>query len=412
MSVTNQAEIARNSALKLQGYSTDDKNKVLSAIADGILANKDFIIAENKKDLDAFPDKTSALYDRLLLNDKRVLQMVEGVKAVVALKDPVGEVTAEWDRPSGIHVKKLRAPLGVVAIIYEARPNVTVDATVLCIKSGNASILRGSRQALNSNRAIYKVMTEAIEKAGFDKNIVQFIDDASHDGAKELLTLEKYVDLVIPRGGEGLKKFVLENSLIPVLASAGGNCHIFVAKSADFKKAVDIIENAKCNKPSTCNAVEHILIDKSIAKDFVPILNARMRACGVEVLSDEFCHAIDKETRLATDADYDTEFLALKLTEKVVSCVTEAIDEINRRGTRHSECIVTNDMSEAEMFTTLVDAAATYVNTSTRFTDGFEFGFGAEMGISTGKMHARGPIGLEQLTAERYIIDSDGALRK
>lgn len=412
MSVTSQAEKARQSALKLQGYSTDDKNKVLSAIAEGISAYKDFIIAENKKDLDVFPDKTSALYDRLLLNEKRVMQMVEGVRAVIDLKDPVGEVTAEWDRPSGLHIKKVRAPLGVVAIIYEARPNVTVDAAVLCIKSGNAAILRGSRQALNSNRAIYKVMSEAVEKAGFDKDIVQFIDDASHDGAKELLTCEKSVDLVIPRGGEGLKKFVLENSLIPVLASAGGNCHIYVAKSADFQKAVDIIENSKCNKPSTCNAVEHILIDKLIAKDFVPILNARMRACGVKVLADEFCHSLDNETTLATDADYDTEFLALTLTEKVVSGVADAIDEINRRGTRHSECIVTEDKAEAEKFTTLVDAAATYVNTSTRFTDGFEFGFGAEMGISTGKMHARGPIGLEQLTSERYIVESDGALRK
>ena len=205
---------------------------------------------------------------------------------------------------------------------------------------------------------------------------------------------------------------MLENSLIPVLASAGGNCHIYVAKSAGFQKAVDIIENSKCNKPSTCNAVEHILIDKSIAKDFVPILNARMRACGVKVLADEFCHSLDNETTLATDADYDTEFLALTLTEKVVSGVSDAIDEINRRGTRHSECIVTEDKAEAEKFTTLVDAAATYVNTSTRFTDGFEFGFGAEMGISTGKMHARGPIGLEQLTSERYIVESDGALRK
>lgn len=412
MNVTEQAKRAKSAALKLQGYSTDDKNKMLLTIAESISLCRKYILEENEKDLADYPDKTSALFDRLTLNDKRIDAMVEGVKEVAALPDPVGEVTDEWVRPSGISIKKVRSPIGVIAIIYEARPNVTVDAAALCVKSGNAVILRGSRQALNCNRAIYKVMYESLKKAGFDADVLQFIDDPSHDGAKELLSLDEYVDVVIPRGGEGLKHFVLENSSIPVLASAGGNCHIFVAESADFNMALNVIENAKCSKPSVCNAVEHILVDNKIAKSFIPKLYARMRACGVTVLGDEISRSVEKEILPASDNDYDTEFLSLTLTVKTVDGVYEAIDEINTHGTRHSEAIITSDKSEADVFTTLVDAAATYVNASTRFTDGFEFGFGAEMGISTGKLHARGPIGLEQLTSERYVVTGDGAIRK
>ncbi len=412
MILREQAQRAKKAAYVLQTYTEDDKNKILCAIADGILVHSAEISAANKIDLDNFENKESELYDRLTLTPKRLDAMVEGVHIVSELPDPVGKLTGEWTRPNGLLIKKVRAPLGVIAIIYEARPNVTVDAAALCIKSGNAVILRGSKAAINSNRKLYEIMREAVENSGYDPEIVQFIDDESRDAVKEMLAYDDCIDVVIPRGGEGLKHFILENSRIPVLASAGGNCHVYVEKTADTEMALAVIENAKCQRPSVCNAAEHVLVDSAIAVDFIPELYARLTAKGVEILGDEDATEIVPEIKRATDADYDTEFLALRLTVKVVSGVAEAVEIINNRGTHHSEAIISNNAAAQNYFVKNVDAAATYINASTRFTDGFEFGFGAEMGISTGKMHARGPIGLEQLTCERYIITGEGNVRK
>lgn len=412
MSVKPQAAAAEKAFLKLQGLSSADKNIILSAIADGITERAAEILAANERDLEKMSGKSGSFYERLSLNPARVKAMAEGVRQIAALPDPVGEITREWSRESGITIKKVRAPIGVIAIIYEARPNVTADASALCVKSGNAVILRGGKDAIDSNRAIYRIIKESIEAAGFNSDIVQFIDDESRDAVKELLKYDEYIDAVIPRGGEGLKRFILENTDIPVLASAGGNCHIYVEKTADLNAALKIIENAKCQRPSTCNAVEHLLIDREIAEKFIPVLYKTLADKGVVLLGGEDVGKIEKGIAEAAEDDYDTEFLDLKLTLKIVGGCGEAIDEINKRGTRHSEAILSRDENAIKEFTTLVDAAAVYVNASTRFTDGFEYGFGAEMGISTGKLHARGPIGLEQLTTERYIVTGDGAIRK
>lgn len=411
MSLYGQAQAAKKAAYVLQTYSSEDKNKILFAIAEEILIRASEIIAANKCDLNNFADKQSELYDRLTLSPKRIDAMVQGINVVAELPDPVGKITAEWGRPNGLTIKKVRAPLGVIAIIYEARPNVTVDAAALCIKSGNAVILRGSRAAINSNRTLFKIMRTAIENAGYNPDIVAFVDDENREAVKELLSFDDCIDVVIPRGGEGLKHFILDNSRIPVLASAGGNCHVYVNKFANFQKALKIIENAKCQRPSVCNAAEHILVDRAVADGFIPELVAEMSAKGVEILGDEEATEIENKIKLATDADYDTEFLSLKLTVHIVQDVFEAVEFINNHGTHHSEAVISENKTVQDYFVQNVDAAATYINASTRFTDGFEFGFGAEMGISTGKLHARGPIGLEQLTCERYIVTGDGTIR-
>lgn len=412
MSIEGQAGNARIAALELQGYSSDDKNRMLYAIADGLRSCADEIMAANKLDLDNMSDKNGVFYERLTLTPARINNMVEGVKQIALLSDPVGKVVDEWTRPSGIAIKRVRSPLGVVAIIYEARPNVTIDAAALCIKSGNTVILRGSKGAINSNRVLYNIMRGAIENTGLNPECVQFIDDESREAVGVLLAQDKYIDAVIPRGGEGLKKFVTANSKIPVIASAGGNCHIFVEKTADLDKAISVIVNAKCQRPSVCNAAEHLLIDKNIADTFVPVVYDTLSAKGVEVYGDAHCKKIVSDMPAATDDMYDTEFEAMKITVKVVDGIFEAVEEINKHGTRHSEAILTGDKECADIFTSLVDAAAVYVNASTRFTDGFEYGFGAEMGISTGKLHARGPIGLEQLTSVRYIVNGNYSVRK
>lgn len=405
------ASSAREAGYQIASYSTDDKNKILNSIAAMLKNHMCDIMVQNALDIQNSADNDSVFVDRLTLNDKRINDMVNGINEIVALSDPVGEVTEEWTRPNGLKLKKVRVPLGVIAIIYEARPNVTVDAAALCIKSGNAVILRGGKGAINSNRILYRLMKCAIEKAGYNGNIIQFVDDTERESVKELLSYEQYIDVVIPRGGEGLKHFILENSKIPVIASAGGNCHIYIEKTADFDMAAKIIVNAKCSRPSVCNAVEHLLIDEAVADTFLPVCVKALKDNGVEIIGDKTACKICDGLIPLTDNDYATEYLDKKISVKIVKDINEAINHINKFGTKHSEAIITKDFKKAEIFEKNIDAAAVYINASTRFTDGFEFGFGAEMGISTSKIHARGPLGLKQLTNEKYIVTGNGNIR-
>lgn len=355
--------------------------------------------------------RNETFIDRLTLTDKRIATMIEGLKQIIALPDPVGEIVEDYTVPSGIEITKVRAPLGVIGIIYEARPNVTVDAAALCLKSGNGVVLRGGKDAINSNRVLYAIMKSAIESVGLDGDSVQFIDDVSRDASAAMLEQEGYVDVVIPRGGEGLKKFVLEHAKMPVIASAGGNCHIYVEKTADLDEAVNIVVNAKVQRPSTCNAVEHILVDEEIASEFIPRVCDALKAFDVEIIGDETSRKF-YDMGVATDEDYKTEFLDYKISFKVVDGVEEAVTIINENGTSHSEAILSSDESKQEYFAKYVDAAAVYFNASTRFTDGFEFGLGAEMGISTQKLHVRGPIALKELTSVKYVVKGHGEVRK
>lgn len=408
---------AKEASYSLCGYTSEEKNSILLKIADMLSIDKvkADLLTENRKDIEfsLSQGKDQTFIDRLTLNDARIKTMTEGLRQIAALPDPVGEVVDEWSRESGIYLKKVRAPLGVIGIIYEARPNVTVDAAALCLKSGNGVVLRGGKEAINSNRALYLVMKNAIDELGFDSNVIGFIDDISREASKEMLLQDKYIDVIIPRGGEGLKHFVLENAKMPVIASAGGNCHTYVEKTADLEKAVKIIVNAKCQRPSTCNALEHVLIDEEIAEKFIPVIFRALKdAKDVEIVGDLKSVNIEKGIIPASEEDFATEFLGYKISFMVVNGVREAVSVINKYSTKHSEAILTKDKFSEEYFVKYVDAAACYVNTSTRFTDGFEFGLGAEMGISTQKLHARGPIALKELTSVKYIITSDGSCRK
>ena len=405
----------KRASYALCGYDEKQKNSMLLSIASALAEaeNVEAILKGNAEDVISARanGKDDTFIDRLTLTQSRFENMIDGLKQIAGLPDPVGETVEQRTLANGLDIKRVRAPLGVVGIIYEARPNVTVDAAALCLKSGNGVILRGSKDALNTNRIIYSVMRKAIEKVGLDADAVGFIDDASREAAKEMLCHEEYVDVVIPRGGEGLKRFVLDNAKMPVIASAGGNCHIYVEKTADLRKAVDIIINAKCQRPSTCNALEHLLIDEAIAEQFLPEIYSALKVNNVTVLGDKKTRAIVQNIEPAADGDFLTEFLAYKLTVSVVCGVAEAVDIINANGTRHSEAVITEDESVKEYFTKYVDAAAVYVNASTRFTDGYEFGLGAEMGISTQKLHVRGPIALKELTSVKYVVTGEGQIR-
>ena len=408
--VNKQCKAAREAAYILASTDTNSKNKMLSAIADAILLNRAYILSENAKDL-ANEQLEAAFKDRLMLNDKRLEAMAEGVRQVIDLPDPVGEVVETWTAKSGLVISKVRAPLGVIGVIYEARPNVTVDVAALCIKSGNAVVLRGGKEAINSNRALYRIMVDALKGIGCFSDMLQFIDDATRQGTTELLKQERYVDVIIPRGGEGLKRFIIENSKIPVIASAGGVCHVYVEKSADFDMARDVTVNAKCNRPSVCNAAETLLVDKAIAKDFLPIVLKALEERGVKLYGDASTKRIFANVETATDENYFMEYHDMIMNVKVVKDVNEAVEHINLHNTKHSEAIVTKDKKAENIFTSKVDAAAIFVNASTRWTDGFEFGFGAEIAISTGKLHARGPLGLKELTNCKYVCRGNGQLR-
>lgn len=407
---------AKEASYDLAARSAKEKNAMLLAIARALTeeGNLASLAAANAEDVAAAKanGKPEPFIDRLTLTDKRIATMIEGLEQIAALPDPVGEVVEERVLKNGLGIKRVRAPLGVIGIIYEARPNVTVDAAALCLKSGNSVVLRGGKDALNSNRVLYNIMHEAVERSGMSGDVIGFIDDPSRDASRVMLEQEGLIDVIIPRGGEGLKNFVLENAKMPVIASAGGNCHTYVDRTADLEKAIPVIVNAKVQRPSTCNALEHVIVDRAIAKEFLPRLYAALRENGVTVLGTEEVRAILPEVALATEQDFYTEFSALKITFMLVSGVEEAVAFINAHSTNHSDAILSRDQKAISYFTTRVDSAAVYVNTSTRFTDGFEFGLGAEMGISTQKLHARGPIALKELTSVKYVITGDGQVRK
>lgn len=410
--VINICSIASQAALELAILDTTTKNNMLAVIADSLIEHKNTILEANKVDISNCLEQSQAFIDRLTITEDRIIQMKQGLLELIKLPDPVGEIVEQYTTTSNINISKVRAPLGVVAIIYEARPNVTVDCAGLTIKSSNAVILRGGKDSINSNRTIYNIMKNALNENGYNSNVIQFIDDVTRDSSLELLKQDQYVDVVIPRGGEGLKRFILSNATMPVIASAGGNCHIYVESSADFDMAIDIIINAKVQRPSVCNAVESVLIDQSIATEFIPKLFAELKQNNVEIRGDITCKNIDNTILLATQEDYNTEFLDLIISIKVVESITEAIKHINHYSTKHSEAIITSNQEYAKLFQKSIDAACVYVNTSTRFTDGFEFGFGAEIGISTQKLHARGPLGLKELTSIKYCIESNGEIRQ
>ncbi|MGN0765498.1 MAG: glutamate-5-semialdehyde dehydrogenase [Christensenellales bacterium] len=412
MSVKDICLSARLASYDLAAADTAVKNSILTTIADNIVAHKDDILAANATDVDSADYLGKAMQDRLRLNDARIEAMAEGIRQIVALPDPVGAVVATSQRPNGLVIDKVRAPLGVVGVIYEARPNVTIDVAGLCIKSGNCVVLRGGKEAVNSNRTLYKIVSDSIAQCGFNPNIVGFIDDVTRQGTQELLEQADSVDVIIPRGGDGLKKFVLANSSIPVIASAGGNCHIFVDESADLEMSKKVVYNAKMQRPSVCNALEQLLVHKSIADKFLPSMIEALQKGGCKIVGCPITMRYGEGIIPATEDDYKKEHLDYELTVRVVENVDEAIAIINANNTKHSDGIMSFDKANIDKFTKKVDSGCVYVNASTRFTDGFEFGFGAEIGISTQKLHARGPLGLEQLTSEKYIIKGQGQVRQ
>lgn len=403
---------AKKAEAAIRGIPQNTKNRALAAIADGLIENAELIIEDNKKDLEKAKANhmSEAMRDRLSLDIKRIKDMAEGVRKIIGLPDPVGRVLGGKELPNGLKVIKKAVPLGVVGIIFESRPNVTVDAAALCLKSGNVAVLRGGSDAINSNKRLVSVMRSAISSAGVDENAVSLVEDTSRECVSELLKLNRYIDVLIPRGGHGLIQNVINNSTIPVIQTGEGNCSVYVDRSADITMAVNIADNGKTQRPSVCNAIENLLVHEEIAEEFLKALDEKWKG-KVRIYADESASKYINADREATEEDYKTEFLDYVIAIKTVKDVSEAINFINRYGTRHSECIVTNDIKNAELFKQAVDAAAVYVNASTRFTDGGEFGLGAEIGISTQKLHARGPMGLEEMTTYKYLIDGSGQIR-
>ena len=414
MTTAEVCALAKEASYRLATFTPTEKKAMLIAMANGIGDEMDDILVANNDDLFTAKQngKEDTFIDRLTLYKSRIRQMIDGIMEVAELPDPVGQVTEKWTLPNGLQISKVRAPLGVVAIIYEARPNVTADAAALAIKSGNAVVLRGSREAINSNLAIFNAMKNALVKGGYDANVLQFLAEPDREVTTELLKQTDTVDVVIPRGGEGLKKYVLENAAIPVIASAGGNCHTYVEKSADLKMADNVLFNAKVSRPSVCNATEQLIVDRAIAAPFLTKSLDRLAKQGVKILGCAETCRIYPMAELATEEDYYEEHLGMVLSVKVVSGYKEAIERINKYGTHHSDAIISKSNEAIEAFKIGVDSAAVYVNASTRFTDGYEYGFGAEMAISTQKLHARGPLGLKQLTSEKYVVVGDGQVRK
>ena len=414
MDLNEIGRLAKAAQPSLQKADSDAKNQVLHRAAELLAEQSDFLLKENEKDMEAGRQNgmPEGLLDRLLLTEERVKQMAEGLYQLEQLEDPIGEVLSMKKRPNGLLIGQKRVPLGVVGIIYEARPNVTADAFGLCFKTGNAVILKGGKDAIHSNMAIVKVLRLALQEKGFPEAAVTLIEDTSRETTTAFMKLREYVDVLIPRGSAGLIRAVVENSTIPVIETGTGNCHIYVDETADLDMAVDIIFNAKTQRIGVCNACESLVIHEKVLDELMPKLKARLDEKQVEIRGDEkVCGSIDGIVP-ATEEDYGTEYLAYILSAKTVSSLDEAIAHINRYNTGHSEAIITNDYSHAQRFLDEIDAAAVYVNASTRFTDGFEFGFGAEIGISTQKLHARGPMGLLALTTTKYIIYGNGQIRK
>lgn len=397
----------------LQKTSTEDKNRVLLKAAKLLRERGEEALSANAEDMEAarLAGMRQGLMDRLRLTATRIDAMAEGLEQIAGLPDCVGEIMERFDRPNGLHIEKRRVPLGVIGIIYESRPNVTADAFGLCFKTGNAVILKGGSDALRSNTAIVKILRSALRECGVTEDAVQFIEDTDRSVTAGLMKLNRYVDVLIPRGGAGLIRNVVENSSIPVIETGTGNCHVYVDRAADLNMAVEIILNAKTQRIGVCNACESLVIHRKIKDSFLPMLAERLREKNVEMRGDEEVCGILSDCIPATEEDYGKEYLDYILSMKVVDDTEEAIAHINRYNTGHSECIVTEDPAAAEQFLNEVDAACVYVNASTRFTDGYEFGFGAEIGISTRKLHARGPMGLKELTSYKYTVTGNGQVR-
>jgi glutamate-5-semialdehyde dehydrogenase len=411
--VLKKAHEAREGARAIAKASSGQKNNALIKMAGAIEKKTKELQRENKKDLAAAKKKglTKAMVDRLTLTTKRIDEMAQGLVEIAALPDPVGEITKMWQRPNGMSVGKMRVPLGVIGIIYESRPNVTADATGLCLKAGNAVILRGGSEAINSNRAIVKILRGVAKKEGINEGVITFIDNTDRDAVMEMLKLEGLIDVVIPRGGEGLIRAVTENSRIPVLKHYKGVCHVFVDRDADLQMAEDICFNAKVQRPGTCNAMETMLVDEKIAKKFLSPMIKRFKKAKVLLKGCPGTRRIDKSLAAAGDDDFYNEYVDLILNVKIVKGLDDAMDHIAKYSSAHTETIVTKDYSKAMRFLKEVDSSSVFVNISTRFSDGFQFGLGAEMGISTDKIHARGPMGLEELTCTKFIALGNGQLR-
>lgn len=412
--LNQKGQLAKTSSYQLATLSTEIKNQALLAIAGALRNETAFLLAENEKDLAQGKDSgmNQGLLDRLALTEARIAAMAEGIEQIAALPDPIGEALSKTVRPNGLNITKVRVPLGVIGIIYEARPNVTADAAGLCIKSGNAVILRGGKEALCSNRAIVQVMQNAGYRAGLPVGCINLIENTSRESATELMRLNEYLDVIIPRGGAGLIRAVVENATVPAIETGTGNCHVYVDASADLSMAKRIVINAKTQRPSVCNAEEKLLVHQDIAKEFLPDMLKNLSDFGVSIVGDAKVCSLFPSATLATEEDWSTEYLDLKIGVKIVENLEDAIAHINRYNSRHSEAIITQDTEAAKKFQNEVDAAAVYVNASTRFTDGFEFGFGAEIGISTQKIHARGPMGLAELTSSKYVIQGTGQIRE
>ncbi|MGM9570393.1 MAG: glutamate-5-semialdehyde dehydrogenase [Phascolarctobacterium sp.] len=411
--VKTKAAAAKKAASKLAVTSTAVKNKALLAMAQALLDKQEEILTANAVDMEnaAVKGMKSSMLDRLKLTAARIEGMADGLRQVANLPDPVGNVLDGKTLANGLQITKVRVPLGVIGIIYEARPNVTADAAGLCLKSGNAVVLKGGSEAMESNKAVAGILSEAATAAGMPEGAIQFIDTSDRQAVQDLIHLNGLVDVVIPRGGAGLIKMVVMNSTVPVIETGAGVCHTYVDASADVDMAVKIAYNAKVQRPSVCNAMETLLVHKDAAAKFMPAMLAKYAEAGVEIRGDEGVQSFDKAVVPVTEEDWATEYGDLRLSVKIVDSIEEAMEHIARFGTGHSECIVTNDYSQAQLFQRTVDAAAVYVNASTRFTDGNEFGFGAEIGISTQKLHARGPMALPELTSTKYLICGNGQVR-
>lgn len=411
--LTEIGKKAKDAAAKLAVTSTEDKNRILKAMATALRENKAEILKANALDIEngRQNNMSDSLIDRLMLSEDRIEGMAQGIEGVISLPDPVGRVLWDSERPNGLRIQRVSVPLGVIGIIYEARPNVTSDAAALAVKAGNAAILRGGKEAFNSNFAITDIMRRAIEAAGFSPDIVELIRDTSRESSTALMKLNKYVDVLIPRGSASLINAVVENSTVPVIETGVGNCHIYVDSEADIDMAAEIIFNAKTQRISVCNAAESLLIHKDIAEFALIAIKAKLDEKNVTLYGDEIAREICPDIETATEDDYYREYLDYKMSVKIVSSLDEAIEHIRKYSSGHSECIVTENNENAERFLNGVDSAAVYHNASTRFTDGGEFGFGAEIGISTQKLHARGPLGLPQLNSFKYKIYGNGQIR-
>ena len=405
---------AKEAEAVIASASTLEKNNALAAISKALIENKELIIAENAKDIAAAKENgmSEAKQDRLKLDEKRIADMAKGVDELIAMNDPIGQVMDGFTRPNGLQIIKTRVPLGVIGIIYESRPNVTVDAAALCLKAGNTVILKGGKEAINSNICLGDIMRKAVSSVGLPEDVVQVVNSTSRETTNEIMKLNEYIDVIIPRGSANLIQAVVKNATVPVIETGAGNCHVYVDSSADLDMAVEITDNAKTQRPSVCNAIESLLVHKDVADKFLPMIAERFKSHNVKIYGCERTIAILGDTvEKATETEYATEFNDFIIAVKVVDDISEAIAHIRKYSTGHSECIVTNSLANAQRFQREVDAAAVYVNASTRFTDGGEFGFGAEIGISTQKLHARGPMGLMELTTSKYLINGNGQIR-